>query len=54
MERNTLFYNSRLTVNEVIVAKLKFKFNALLITTPLMCLWKLGELVPKFIRNNII
>lgn len=55
MKRNTLFWVSSLPVNEaVILAKLPFKFNAVLIRMPLVHLWKFSEIISKFVGNNII
>lgn len=54
MQRNTLFWDSRLPVHGVVVlAKLAFKFDAVLIVMSLVCLEELGEIISEFIGNKV-
>lgn len=55
MDKNTSFWDSKLTVNKfVMFAKLTFEVNVVLIRMPLVCLWELGKIIPKFIGSNMI
>ena len=46
MKRNTLFWASSLPLNEAVtLAKLTFKFNAVLTRMLLVHLWKLDEII---------
>lgn len=49
-----MFWDSRLPVHSVVaLAKLAFKFDAVLIGMSLVCLGELGEIISKFIGNKV-
>lgn len=53
MQINILFWDSRLIVSKVIL-EITFEFKLLVIRMPLVFLWKLAKIIPKFVGSDMI